>query len=106
MKPHKANIIFLSLFQLLVFIYPILVKSDHHHLHENYNISYSIQGQSVSKTENFCPICNFEFVKVLLHSSDQYGVFQIPKPLKKSDIVSVDYNNPYTLFSVRAPPLS
>ena len=106
MKRQKVNIILLSFFQLLVFTYPIMVKSGHHHIQANNYVSSPLKGESVAKYENNCPICNFEFVQVLLQSNNPYGVFLIKRPLISFAIISAEYRKPFTHFAQRAPPLS
>jgi hypothetical protein len=106
-KNKRINIIILALFQLMVFVVPLSIKSEHRHIQGNSNaLVSSLHGKVVSKAEQSCPICKFEFVHFLTPPTNQFPVLRLAKPLKNSELVSAEYNYPFTSFSHRAPPVS
>jgi hypothetical protein len=91
-----------SLFLLLVFLLPAIVKFEHHH--QNYAIVLK-NGRHTPVLQNNCPICNFElsiFISNIenIHIQNEYF----------SDAYFNNYNSRYSFnlskfsFLLRAPP--
>jgi len=91
-----------SLFLLLVFLLPSVVKSEHHHKHTEFKTN---KGNHFHKLHVKCPICNYEFS--VFSSETVNNVFSENHPVAQ-------YCNNYRSFNyvsflkysflLRAPP--
>ncbi|HBZ21330.1 MAG TPA: hypothetical protein DEO60_09385 [Bacteroidales bacterium] len=97
----KNNI---ALLLLMVFIFPSIVKIEHHHEHSCLVPSNVI---GIHPFHEKCGICSFEFSFFL--SFTEYVSLQKENP---SDNYFISYNSPYNsnlssfFFLLRAPPLT
>jgi len=96
------NIITLSL--LMVFLFPSVVKIEHHHEH---SCSYPANRLGIQPLHEKCSICSFEFS--FFTALTEY--FSLPKE-NPSDSYLISYNSQYNSnlsrfsFLLRAPPLA
>jgi hypothetical protein len=90
------------LFFLWVFLYPTVVKFEHHHEHKHHD---RIKGVALKSYEGKCEICKFEF-SVFTPDSNQV---ELPR-LKPTDRYVEFYTSPDKIasadftFLLRAPP--
>ena len=101
MIKNKKHIIFLALFQLVVFLAPLAIKDFHKHIHLQ---STAANGVSIYKSEKPCAICNFEFVQFIAKSTLHIHYY-IPSV---SDVIFYSayqyYKTPYYSYNLRGPP--
>lgn len=93
----------ISIFLLWVFLFPMIVKFEHHHDNETHKLSNELGIQS---QEEDCPICTYEFSTF----SNQFDTFVQSKKISFQILLchclSEFYNNTSLLNnSLRAPPL-
>jgi len=103
-QKQKVYLVALSLLQLFIFTFPLVVKTTHQH--QNHSSScHQTNSSELAKWEKPCAICQFEFDTVLQTEIPQYSCI-IPF---KTGYIS-EYSSPvrsvaFTFISLRAPPL-
>ena len=106
MIPRKNMRIMLAVFQLLVFLAPILIKSQHHHEEAVSIISGNMSGNVLTKTQKVCSICDFEFLSFVKPPDFIISAHRLSWDENKGDNISSENHGPLVLFTTRAPPLS
>ncbi|MEA3495451.1 MAG: hypothetical protein U9R42_05380 [Bacteroidota bacterium] len=108
MTETKSYRKYFSIFLIIVFFSPLLIKATHFLFvhHERHHISFSDKPKVNEKHKN-CPICAFEFVEFIDNENPQYTV----KPE-----FFLDYDTSYSQsehivfpsysFNLRAPPVN
>jgi len=104
LKRKQLYIVFLSWLQLIVLIAAFTIKYTHHHADEQLQKNQTNKGITLSKTENPCPICQFEFVHFI---SKEIKHTCISQPV--SNVINIELSNQifkisFYSFSLRAPP--
>ncbi|HPD95085.1 MAG TPA: hypothetical protein PLA24_04250 [Tenuifilaceae bacterium] len=98
----------LSLYLVVVFTAPLLIKATHflYVHHEHYHSTYPSKTE-LAKQYQKCPICAFEFVVFFTNTNSQNKVvpeyFSDYTPLYIQSTPVLD--NPYS-FNLRAPPVT
>jgi len=101
-EQKKIHIVALALLQLLLFTFPLVVKTSHHHS----NAHHIQNGIELSQWEKPCAVCHFEFETAL---KTEHTVFCCSVPA--SIQIIAEYATPihscaFSYISLRAPPLS
>jgi hypothetical protein len=105
LRNKRIHIAFFALFQLMVFVAPVMIKTTHYHVREYSDTVNGSFGKTLSKAEKPCPICQFEFINVI-QTKLQQTTFPLPKcSLKNSDLFSQEFQLSFSSFSHRAPPV-
>jgi len=98
---YRKYIILIALFQLMVFLTPLAIKSLHNHNHSqaiNYNYL------SINKAAKPCAICNFEFVQFIAKSPLSIHHY-IPVISIVISYFATQYNKAsYYSYNLRGPP--
>ena len=91
-----------SLFLLLVFLLPSIVKLEHHHKH---SISFSKEEKKNLVFHDNCGICNFEF-SIFISGIENIDLQNENPPDSYSNTYISEYNSNLSLYSflLRAPP--
>lgn len=94
-----------AVFQLLVFLYPTVIRTAHQH--QNHAHQYhSTQGTTLSQWEKPCAICQFEFDT---HVKSETPLFYSNNPsvstIRVEHSTSV-INAAFSFISLRAPPVA
>jgi len=102
---HRNNLIRLIFVHLLLLVYPLVSKTFHVHHGEEVHHNFS-SNACFDRTEDFCPVCDFEFynfvpsqpitTSVALQS---ISVYNTPAP-QTVFVPFIQY------FSLRAPPIA
>lgn len=100
---NKVFKIFVSLFLMVAFLMPSIVKLEHHHEHDICNDHHEV---NVHKYQEKCDVCSFEFS---LFSTDNIDV------VFEREIMTDGYNDNHKsahyskflnfTFQLRAPPI-
>jgi len=103
-KQKRIQIVALTLLQLFLFTFPLVVKTTHQHQNRLSN-RQTTNGAELTKWEKPCAICQFEFDTVLKTETPLYSSI-IPS---QTGYIS-EYSSPvrsvaFTFISLRAPPL-
>ena len=99
-RQRKKYLLFLALFQLMVFNAPYVAKLLHHHQVSYVNVPE--KGFNLTSPEKVCLICAFEFVS-FVHDDPAY----LPKITIEEDYPTFIHHKKLVLyFSLRAPPLA
>lgn len=103
MQLKKPYIIFLAVFQLIVFTSPHFIKSFHHHSLVHFPVKNNSTELGIA--EKPCLICQFEFVTFELNKPVKY-TFCLPSvPLQNSETIAQVYYSSFYYYSHRAPPV-
>lgn len=104
LKNRKKYLVFLTVFQLMVFSTPYLVKALHHH--EVRYVNCPKKGFSLTLPEKVCLICQFEFVSFIHEEHLPYQAY-LPKINFEENYEIVWIHKVFTrYFSLRAPPIA
>jgi len=98
---NKKHIIFLALFQLVVFMAPLAVKDFHNHIHLQ---SDNTNDSAYNKLQKPCAICNFEFVQFIAKSPFHIHYYIPSISVVISYIATEYYKIPYFSYHLRGPP--
>jgi hypothetical protein len=107
MKKTGLSIRLLAIFLLLIFLFPPVIKAVHFfYVPHEYSHSVSSDFPTVKEKHKQCPICKYEFVKII-ENKDYHG---IRKPGLSSYCYLLQESQLYILpslysFNLRAPPL-
>lgn len=99
----SLHIIILAVFQLLVFVGPIIIKSTHHHLYPYYASAKDVNGYS--KVQKPCFICQFEFVPSIIQIQDPRVILKPETSVINSVIIAQVKDCTFSYLSLRAPPI-
>ena len=102
LKNGKNHIIFLAIFQLMVFNTPNMVKILHHH--DVRYVNCPKNGFSLTSPEKTCLICQFEFVSFIHEDTVPHQAY-LPKANLEEAYAIFRIHKVFTrYFSLRAPP--
>lgn len=91
-----------SILLLIVFLFPTIIKLEHHHEHFECNTKHT---KHLHENHEKCDVCNFEFS---LFSIEAYKIdFEINQLFTEyhNDYISVCFSeNAVSFFLLRAPP--
>lgn len=104
MATNKKNIGFLALLQIMVLLFPVLVKDLHHHDNANH-INTTAHTSCFTTHEEVCNICSFDYLPFLAAELKKIDfstvvVFKFVIPFYSK--ISPSYFN---LSLLRAPPV-
>ena len=94
----------IALFQLLLFTFPLIVKTTHQH-QNHYNSHQTSTGTELSKWEKPCAVCLYEFYKSIKTETAIYGCLISSSPKKTSNYLETVQAVAFSYISFRAPPL-
>jgi len=104
-KQGRIKIVALALLQLLLFTFPLIVKTTHQH-QNHHNSHQSSTGTELSKWEKPCTVCLYEFDKSIKTETTNYCCLITSSPKKISNYLETVKTVAFSYISLRAPPLS
>ena len=105
MVKKRAYIVFLVLFQLLVFVTPLFIKGTHIHKYEQANNHSAGNAKSYTKAVQWCPIYKFEFVTSIIQDDIRYVLFQQTNRIINIELANQIFKISFTSCLLRAPPV-
>ncbi|MDO9255085.1 MAG: hypothetical protein Q7U54_06190 [Bacteroidales bacterium] len=102
----RAYIVFLVLFQLLVFVTPLFIKGFHIHKYEQGHSHTAGNTKSYAKAVQWCPIYKFEFVSSIIQDDILYELFKQTNPIINIELANQIFKISFTSCLLRAPPVS
>jgi hypothetical protein len=104
-RSRQLSIGFLLIFQALVFVTPIAVKSFHVHS-DMIRIHTSGSDPSYEKAAKHCEICSFDFVDFIRNSLTSFFTIESLTDCPTTESVKAGYHVSCASFHLRAPPFS
>jgi hypothetical protein len=102
----RAYIVFLVLFQLLVFVTPLFIKGIHIHRYEQGHSHPAGIEKAYSEAVQWCPIYKFEFVTSIIQDDIRDGLFQQSNQITDIELANQIFKISFTSCLLRAPPVS
>ena len=98
----------LSVFLMIVFFIPLMIKATHflYEHHEYYNISHSNKPE-LNEKHHKCEVCAYKLIQLIDNKCQPYNV----KPEFLSDFLAIYSQSEFIIlsfysFSLRAPPVN
>jgi hypothetical protein len=104
-RNRNLNIAFLALFQLLIFVAPLIIKAEHHRESDSGSSSHWFAGNTFSKEEH-CFICSFEFVTFINQLLPAYFFLDLACAINFTLPIEQIFKFFFLYFSLRAPPIA
>lgn len=103
MRKNRINIAFLALFQLIIFLTPIGIKSVHrHHDHEARIHKNGIV--TIESCDDKCVICQFDYLNFIVDSQPALSPDVITVKAVTIALIQRPHSYSFCYFQYRAPP--